>query len=34
MSLIRTSYNSAHSQEQLERVLEAFQKVGKALGVI
>jgi 8-amino-7-oxononanoate synthase len=34
MSLIRTSYNSAHSQEQLERVLSAFEKVGRALGVI
>lgn len=34
MSLIRTSYNSAHSQEHLERVLDAFGKVGRALGVI
>ena len=34
MSLIRTSYNSAHSQEHLERVLEAFGKVGRELGVI
>ncbi|HWG84269.1 MAG TPA: pyridoxal phosphate-dependent aminotransferase family protein [Deinococcales bacterium] len=34
MSLIRTSYNSAHNQEHLEKVLVAFEKVGKALGVI
>ncbi len=33
-SLIRTSYNGAHKQEHLERVLEAFAKVGRALGVI
>ncbi|HEX2864965.1 MAG TPA: pyridoxal phosphate-dependent aminotransferase family protein [Deinococcales bacterium] len=34
MSLIRTSYNGAHTRDQLERVLTAFEKVGKELGVI
>lgn len=34
MSLIRTSYNGAHTHDQLERVLSAFAKVGKELGVI
>jgi 8-amino-7-oxononanoate synthase len=33
-SIIRTSYNSAHTQEHLERALAAFEKVGRALGVI
>jgi 7-keto-8-aminopelargonate synthetase-like enzyme len=32
--LIRTSYTAAHTDEQLDRVLEAFQKVGKLFGVI
>jgi 8-amino-7-oxononanoate synthase len=34
MALIRTSYMATHTDEQLDRVLEAFRKVGKALGVI
>ena len=33
-SIIRTSYNSAHKPEHLEKTLHAFEKVGKALGVI
>ncbi|MGQ9859459.1 MAG: aminotransferase class I/II-fold pyridoxal phosphate-dependent enzyme [Thermodesulfobacteriota bacterium] len=33
-ALLRTSYMATHTDEQLDRVLEAFQKVGKALGVI
>lgn len=33
-ALLRTSYMATHTDEQLELVLEAFAKVGKALGVI
>lgn len=33
-ALIRTSYMATHTDEHLDRVLEAFEKVGKALGVI
>ncbi|MFC1546825.1 aminotransferase class I/II-fold pyridoxal phosphate-dependent enzyme, partial [bacterium] len=33
-ALIRTSYMATHSDEQLNRVLEVFEKVGKVLGVI
>lgn len=33
-ALIRTSYMATHSDEQLDFVLNAFEKVGKALGVI
>ena len=33
-SMIRTSYMATHTREHLERALEAFQKVGKARGVI
>ncbi len=33
-ALIRTSYMATHTEEQLNRVLEAFEKVGKALRVI
>ncbi|MEN2985419.1 MAG: aminotransferase class I/II-fold pyridoxal phosphate-dependent enzyme, partial [Thermodesulfovibrionaceae bacterium] len=33
-ALIRTSYMATHTDEHLDRVLEAFYKVGKALGVI
>ena len=33
-SIIRTSYNAAHQPEQLERTLHAFEKIGRALGVI
>jgi 8-amino-7-oxononanoate synthase len=32
--LLRTSYMATHTEEQLDKVLEAFQKVGKQLGVI
>jgi len=33
-ALIRTSYMATHTSEHLDRVLSAFQKVGKQLGVI
>ncbi len=33
-ALIRTSYMATHTDEHLDRVLEAFKKVGKALGLI
>ena len=33
-ALIRTSYMATHTDEQLDKVLEAFEKVGKALGII
>ena len=33
-ALIRTSYMATHTAIQLDRVLEAFRKVGKRLGVI
>jgi len=33
-ALIRTSYMATHTDEHLDRVLDAFFKVGKALGVI
>ncbi|MFD4637370.1 aminotransferase class I/II-fold pyridoxal phosphate-dependent enzyme [Lentzea sp. NPDC058436] len=33
-SLIRTSFNTAHKLEHLERVLAAFEKVGRSLRVI
>lgn len=33
-ALIRTSYMATHTDEHLDRVLEAFKKVGKDLGVI
>lgn len=32
--LVRTSYMATHEAKHLERVLEAFRKIGKALGVI
>jgi 8-amino-7-oxononanoate synthase len=32
--LIRTSYMATHTEEQLDRVLEVFEKVGKSLGII
>jgi len=32
--LLRTSYTATHTDEQLDKVLEAFQKVGKKMGVI
>ena len=33
-ALIRTSYMATHTEEQLDRVLSAFQKVGRAVGLI
>jgi 8-amino-7-oxononanoate synthase len=33
-SLLRTSYMATHTDEQLDRVLEIFEKVGKELGLI
>ena len=33
-ALIRTSYMATHTDEQLNRVLSAFEKTGKALGLI
>jgi len=32
--LLRTSYMATHTEEQLDRVLEAFKEVGKQVGVI
>jgi len=34
LSLLRTSYMATHTDEQLGRVLEAFEKVGRSLGLI
>ena len=33
-ALIRTSYMATHTDEHLDRVLTAFEKVGRALGII
>lgn len=33
-SLLRTSYTATHTDEQLDRVLEIFAKIGKKLGII
>ena len=33
-SLLRTSYMATHTDEQLDRVLEMFEKIGKELGII
>ncbi|HMK60262.1 MAG TPA: pyridoxal phosphate-dependent aminotransferase family protein [Dissulfurispiraceae bacterium] len=33
-ALIRTSYMATHTDEQLDKVLEAFKKVGRAMGII
>jgi len=32
--LLRTSYTATHTDEQLDKVLEVFEKVGKKMGVI
>ena len=32
--LLRTSYMATHTDEQLDRVLEVFEKVGKQVGLI
>ncbi|MBM4145402.1 MAG: pyridoxal phosphate-dependent aminotransferase family protein [Nitrospira sp.] len=34
MALIRTSYMATHTDEQLDKVLKAFEKVGRKLGLI
>ena len=34
MAMIRTSYMSTHSDEDLDYVLEVFQKLGKQFGLI
>ena len=33
-SLLRTSYMATHTDAQLDRVLEAFHKIGKQVGLI
>lgn len=33
-ALIRTSYMATHTDEQLDKVLSAFEKIGKALGLL
>ena len=33
-ALIRTSYMATHTDEHLDHVLSAFEKVGKSLGII
>ncbi len=33
-ALIRTSYMATHTEEQLDKVLDTFQEVGKSLGII
>jgi 7-keto-8-aminopelargonate synthetase-like enzyme len=33
-ALIRTSYMATHTEEQLDNVLSAFEKVGKQMGLI
>jgi hypothetical protein len=32
--MIRTSYMATHTREHLDRALEAFEKVGRAMGII
>ncbi len=32
--LLRTSYMASHTDEQIDRALEAYRKVGKQLGLI
>ncbi len=34
MQLLRTSYMASHTDEQMDHVLEIFQKVGKEIGII
>ena len=34
MQLLRTSYMASHTDEQMDRVLETFEKVGKEIGII
>jgi 7-keto-8-aminopelargonate synthetase-like enzyme len=33
-AIIRTSYMATHTDEHLDKVLDVFKKVGKALGLI
>jgi len=33
-ALIRTSYMATHTEDQMDRVLTAFEKIGKSLGII
>jgi 7-keto-8-aminopelargonate synthetase-like enzyme len=33
-ALIRTSYSATHSEEELDTVLECFERSGKKLGII
>jgi 7-keto-8-aminopelargonate synthetase-like enzyme len=33
-ALIRTSYMATHTNEHLDKVMEAFKKVGRSLGLI
>ncbi|HDK41649.1 MAG TPA: aminotransferase class I/II-fold pyridoxal phosphate-dependent enzyme, partial [Nitrospirae bacterium] len=33
-ALIRTSYMATHTDEQLDKVLKAFEEIGKTLGII
>jgi 7-keto-8-aminopelargonate synthetase-like enzyme len=32
--LLRTSYMATHSEDQLDRALETFEKVGRGMGVL
>ena len=34
MCLLRTSYMATHTDEELDRVIEIMEKIGKKLGVI
>ena len=34
LSLLRTSYMATHTEEQLDRILDAFEQAGRKLGVI
>lgn len=34
MQLLRTSYMATHTDEQIDRVMETYQKVGKEIGII
>jgi 8-amino-7-oxononanoate synthase len=34
MEMLRTSYMATHEIEHLEKILDAFKKVGKSVGVI
>ncbi|HEX9917375.1 MAG TPA: aminotransferase class I/II-fold pyridoxal phosphate-dependent enzyme, partial [candidate division Zixibacteria bacterium] len=33
-ALLRTSYTATHTDEQLNKALEIFEKVGKKMGII